>query len=421
MKQRNRLQDPIAAVPVITLLLCLAALFAPESTTASPSEEHGEQHGEHEEVTGKNGGRLFEDGDLEVELLLFERGGTPEFRAWILENGKALSNAGDARLAVELTRLDGKVERFDFLPADGYWFAKGAVEEPHSFEVDVLLSRNEERAAWHYESFEGRVEVSSEMAAKVGIKTEVAGPGEISQSLTLYGDTALAHGSLSHVRARFPGPIKSVAVEIGDRVRKGQKLAEVESNDSLQVYPITSPIDGLVIDKQASSGEYSGERELFTIANYDQLWAELRLFPSQRAQVARGQTVTLSADGQQVETQIANLVPGTPGQPFVLARAPIDNRKLNWPPDLMLEGKVLVDRVRVPLLVENRALQPLRDSMVVFIKVGDNYEARPLQLGRSDGRVTEVLDGLELGQRYVTANSYLIKADIEKSGAAHAH
>lgn len=417
MNTRNRLQNIFAVLPLIAaLLLCGAAYASGEAGQG----EHGKQ-GKNEEARGPHGGRLLQDGDLSVELLIFERGVPPEFRAWISDGGEALTEAGGARLVVELTRLGGRVDRFDFAPAGDFWRAEGTVEEPHSFDVKVSLARNAERAEWRYASYEGRVQISAEMAAKVGIETAVAASGEIRRSLTLYGETALAHGSLSHVRARYPGPIKSVAVEIGDRVRKGQTLAKVESNDSLQVYPITAPIDGMVIDKQASAGEYSGERELFTIANYDQIWAELRVFPVQRARVARGQKVILSADGQEVETQIANLVPGAAGQPFVVARAPVDNRKLSWPPDLMLDGSVEVDRVRVPLLVEQRALQPLRDWTVVFVKVGDVYEARPVELGRSDGRLTEVLDGLEPGERYVTANSYLIKADIEKSGAAHAH
>jgi cobalt-zinc-cadmium efflux system membrane fusion protein len=33
----------------------------------------------------------------------------------------------------------------------------------------------------------------------------------------------------------------------------------------------------------------------------------------------------------------------------------------------------------------------------------------------------EVVDGLAPGTEYVTDNSYLIKADIEKSGASHDH
>jgi cobalt-zinc-cadmium efflux system membrane fusion protein len=44
-----------------------------------------------------------------------------------------------------------------------------------------------------------------------------------------------------------------------------------------------------------------------------------------------------------------------------------------------------------------------------------------LELGRGDSDWVEVLDGLEPGEIYVTGNSYLIKADIEKSGATHDH
>ena len=57
----------------------------------------------------------------------------------------------------------------------------------------------------------------------------------------------------------------------------------------------------------------------------------------------------------------------------------------------------------------------------MFIQVDDTYEIRPLELGTSDGTLTEVLEGLQAGDRYVVDNSYLIKADIEKSGASHDH
>jgi cobalt-zinc-cadmium efflux system membrane fusion protein len=44
-----------------------------------------------------------------------------------------------------------------------------------------------------------------------------------------------------------------------------------------------------------------------------------------------------------------------------------------------------------------------------------------LELGRRDGEFVEVLSGLEPGTGYVSENSYLVKADIEKSGASHDH
>ena len=75
----------------------------------------------------------------------------------------------------------------------------------------------------------------------------------------------------------------------------------------------------------------------------------------------------------------------------------------------------------VPLAVRASALQRFRDFTVVFARVGDTYEVRMLELGRSDGAYVEVLGGLKPGTEYVTAQSYLIKADIEKSGASHDH
>jgi cobalt-zinc-cadmium efflux system membrane fusion protein len=44
-----------------------------------------------------------------------------------------------------------------------------------------------------------------------------------------------------------------------------------------------------------------------------------------------------------------------------------------------------------------------------------------LELGRQDDTMAEVLGGIEPGANYVSGNSYLIKADIEKSGASHDH
>jgi cobalt-zinc-cadmium efflux system membrane fusion protein len=75
----------------------------------------------------------------------------------------------------------------------------------------------------------------------------------------------------------------------------------------------------------------------------------------------------------------------------------------------------------VGLAVPLSALQRFRDFEVVFAQVGETYEVRMLSLGRRDSRSVEVLGGLAPGTVIVTDNSYLIKADIEKSGASHDH
>jgi cobalt-zinc-cadmium efflux system membrane fusion protein len=53
--------------------------------------------------------------------------------------------------------------------------------------------------------------------------------------------------------------------------------------------------------------------------------------------------------------------------------------------------------------------------------VGDTYEIRRLNVGRSDATHTEVLSGLAPSTEYVVENSYLIMTDIEKFSVGHDH
>ena len=80
-------------------------------------------------------------------------------------------------------------------------------------------------------------------------------------------------------------------------------------------------------------------------------------------------------------------------------------------------AKAFCRRLVVPLA----SLQTFRDWDVVFVRFGDDYEIRPLELGRRDGVNVEVLSGLKAGDPVVVAQSYIVKADIEKSGASHDH
>jgi len=75
----------------------------------------------------------------------------------------------------------------------------------------------------------------------------------------------------------------------------------------------------------------------------------------------------------------------------------------------------------VPVAVKASAIQQFRDWDVVFMKDGATYEIAILELGRRDGEWVEVVSGLKPGATYVTENSFVVKADVMKSGASHDH
>ena len=51
----------------------------------------------------------------------------------------------------------------------------------------------------------------------------------------------------------------------------------------------------------------------------------------------------------------------------------------------------------------------------------NQFEARPVKLGGSDGQWVEILHGLSSGERYVAHNSFILKAELGKAGATHEH
>ena len=97
----------------------------------------------------------------------------------------------------------------------------------------------------------------------------------------------------------------------------------------------------------------------------------------------------------------------------------LDNSDGWWVPGTFVTAQLRVAEHAVPLAVKRSGLQSFRDFTVVYAQVGNEYEVRMLELGRQAGEWAEVLSGLDPGTRYVTENSYVIKADIEKSGASH--
>jgi membrane fusion protein, heavy metal efflux system len=409
-----------AAVAALVALAACGKAEPPQAETG-----HGAPAAEFER--GPHRGRLLRDGAFALELQIFEDGVPPEYHVYLFRDDKPLPPAG-ATVTVELSRLGGKVDRFTFAPQGDYLLGSGTVHEPHSFSVVVTAAEDGKEHRWAFDSFEGRTSIAASIAEQAGIETATAGPATIDDTLTLNGRIVPNAERVREVTARFPGPIRGVAKSVGDRVAAGDTLATVESNDSLQTYAVTAPIGGVVIERHANPGETAGSEPLFVVADYRELWAELALFPRDLARVKSGHAVRVEAvEGElSAEGRIVRIAPaegGAHGAPSTVytARVVVSNADGRWAPGLFVRGAVRISQTQVPLAVKRSGLQAFRDFTVVFEQVGETYEVRMLELGRQDGTWVEVLGGLEPGAKYVAGNSYLIKADIEKSGASHDH
>ena len=283
----------------------------------------------------------------------------------------------------------------------------------------MLLSTNTVAAEEEHE--EEIVQISAALAQELGIETELAGAGVINRNVLLYGRTMPDPQGISHVSARYPGMIVSMAPSLGDSVEEGEVIAVIEANTSLQTYDIKAPLSGIVVERHANLGELASGQSLLTIANYDNIWVDLTVFPGDSQQVRSGMSVTIRIDDRVAESAVRYINPSQGESPTVIARVPLENLDSVWTPGLLVEGLVHVESANVPVAVKNDALQLFEDNQVVFVLEGETYEPRMVTLGKSDPFLTEILSGLESGERYVVTNSYLIKADLEKEGVEHDH
>ena len=218
--------------------------------------------------------------------------------------------------------------------------------------------------------------------------------------------------------------MRGVKANLGDKVIKGQILAVVESNESLKNYNITAPINGTILARNTNLDDVANGEALFTIADLSAVWAKFHIFPKDADMITAQQSVRVHTLDERKEgsATISMLFPTADAlSQTLVAIAPLKNENGMWRPGMTVEGDVTVSQKQVPLAVRESALQTMEDQTVVFIKHGNSYEMKPVQTGVSDGIYIEITNGLSAGQTYVSEGSFIIKADILKSGAAHEH
>lgn len=404
---------------IILTIMCAFYVWADDAPTA------GEEKGHEEAIEkGPQGGRLFKKDSLAMELLIFERGMPPHFRAYLYENGEVMS-PDKARLNVTLTRFSGKKETINFTPVEDFLQSNEVIREPHSFKVGINLDLKGQDITWHYETAEGRVKIPQTVLKAADIQTEVAQSQTIKTQLKVVGKIVPNRDTLTPIYARYSGIIKAINKNLGDEVTKGEVLVTIESNESLQNYTISAPMTGTIVQKYATNGELAqNTKPIFEVANLANVWADFTLYRKEAPLIKSGMEVTVTGDEgkPQSTSTISYIAPlGIEDSQTTLARAVIPNEPRAWLPGMYVNAAITIKEKEVPVAVLLSAIQRLDEREVVFVQQGDYFEATPVTIGQKDDEWAEVVSGLDAGQRYVSKNSFFMKAELGKDGASHEH
>jgi cobalt-zinc-cadmium efflux system membrane fusion protein len=377
-----------------------------------------------EQLRGPHGGRLLHDSAFSIELKIFETGVHPQFRLYGFSSGEAISPK-DFTAEVTLKRLGGITQSFSFFPTNDFLACEKEVNEPHSFDVTVKANYKGVDYLWQFASYEGRTSISDEVAKLSGVKIAQAKSKIIRKIYRVQGKIVPSEHRIAHVIPRFSGVVRKSMKHIGDKVEKGEILALIESNQSLQPFEVRSQISGTIINGHVLAGEFVPENEwIYIVADLSEVWADFYVPLREKFTIKSGDPIIVnSLNGDRpVKGTISYIAPyADEKSQNQLVRVVIPNTQNLFPPGMFVVGDLIISELKAEVAVKNSAIQTFRDWQVVFVKYKDLYEIKPLKLGQTDGNWTEVVSGLALGEDYVSENAFLIKADILKSGASHDH
>jgi cobalt-zinc-cadmium efflux system membrane fusion protein len=197
-------------------------------------------------------------------------------------------------------------------------------------------------------------------------------------------------------------------------------LARELDTDTLtaNLLPLTAPFDGVVVQRDAASGEVIEGRQprtLFVVADVRQLHIDLDVNPEDMAEVRVGQVVTFTPDGGKTEVtaRVSHISPEVDEKTRrVTVHAEVANLDGRLRPNAFGTGHIILRQRPGAVVIPNEAVQADGSTSLVFVRVSDTaFEARPVETGLHEGNLVEVR-GVRPGEEVVTTGSFALKSEL---------
>lgn len=215
-----------------------------------------------------------------------------------------------------------------------------------------------------------------------------------------------------------------------DRLRRWNvtdaQVAELESAGTPpRTVAISSPFDGIVVEKEAFAGQYvTPEMTSFKLADLATVWAMGQVFEYEASRFHVGDKVDVEFPYGQAakrEATIDFIYPDVdPQTRRVRFRITLDNRDRKLKPDtyvnLVWHGDV-TDRLVIP----KEAVIDAGARKYALLVLADGYFApRDVQVGPAIGEFYPVISGIAEGERVVTSAQFLVDSETNLMAAMQA-
>ena len=190
-------------------------------------------------------------------------------------------------------------------------------------------------------------------------------------------------------------------------------------------YELIAPFDAVVVEKHLAVGEVVGDTSsAFTLSDLSRVWATFGATPKDLNKVMVGRAVTVSAPelNAHVEGRIS-YVGSLLGEQTraAVVRVVVANPEGAWRPGLFVSIAVKAEHAQAGVSVPESALQTVEDKPSVFVRNPQGFQLQPVTVGRRDGGYVEITSGLAAGAQIAAAGSFILKSELGKGSAEHAH
>lgn len=276
------------------------------------------------------------------------------------------------------------------------------------------------------EHHDDHIKWTPELISEFGIETSVVGPGVIKRNRVLPGELDFHLDYLAHVTSRYSGVVKNIYKHVGDKVRKGEVLAVLESNDSLTNYRVKAPLSGVIFEKHLTIGEsIPDSTEIFKIADPKHLWVNFHVYSDIASSAKIGNSILIqNENGDELPAVIDFVAPMLSKSTRTRkARASIQVTNTDWSSGMFVTVLFTSETIAGDIIIPKTALQKIDDKWVVFVKEGEKINPRKVVIGQEDDKNVLVKQGLQKDQIIITKGSFILKAELQKEsfGDGHGH
>lgn len=202
----------------------------------------------------------------------------------------------------------------------------------------------------------------------------------------------------------------------GEEIRRLDRERTVRSD-----VPIRAPITGRIIMRNLTRGEVvEMAQKIFTVADLSDVWVVGNVPEKDVQFIHSEQSVEVRATAYP-----GRVFPGTisyisdvldPATRTMRLRVTAPNSKKLLKPEMFASVRVYAEPEPEAVMAPVSAVQRSGESSYVFVQLdGGRFEKRPVVLGPETDQVVAVLNGLQDGERIVTAGTFVLRSEFEKS------